>query len=280
METKLSGQNVEVVIGGGRPTVLIGERINPTGKKELAAALAEGNLEIVKGEALAQVEAGAQVIDVNVGGGGLDEAKLLPEAVRIIRETVDVPLCLDSAEPKALEAALKGCPGKPLINSVTAEKHSLEAVLPLVKEYGAAVIGLTMDDRGIPGSASERLEIARKIVGEAEAIGIPAEDIVIDPLAQSVAVDGNAGLATIEAIQKIRDELGVNMTLGASNISFGLPDRGLLTSVFLAIAIASGVTCPIVDVAKVRQSILAVDLLLGRDNFAMRYIEGYRKAKQ
>ena len=280
METSLSGQKTEVIIGGGRPTVLIGERINPTGKKELAAALDSGSMDIVKREALAQIEAGAQVIDVNVGVAGLDEVKLLPQAVRAIMETVDVPLCLDSADPKALEAALKICPGKPLINSVTAEKHSMETILPLVKEYKTAFIALTMGDEGIPNNAEKRLELAKVLVERAGEMGIPREDIIIDCLAQSVAVDGNAGLATIEAIRNIKDELGVNMTLGASNISFGLPERGFLTSVFLTLAISSGVTCPIVDASKVQKAVLAVDLLLGRDNFARRYIEGYRKSKQ
>ncbi len=279
METKLLGQKTEVVISDEQPTVLIGERINPTGKKELAAALTGGDLGVVKREAQAQVEAGADVLDVNVGVAGLDEVKLLPQAVRMIVETVDVPLCLDSANPKALEAALKVCPGKALINSVTAEKHSLEAILPLVKEYQAAVIGLVMDDDGIPNDSEKRLLIASKIVERAGAIGIPPEDIIIDPLAQSVGVDGNAGLMVTETIYKIKTKLGVNMTLGASNISFGLPNRSLLTGTFLAVAITSGVTCPIVDVARVRQIILATDLLLGRDSFAMRYIEGYRRSK-
>ncbi len=279
METKLLGQKTEVVISDEQPTVLIGERINPTGKKELAAALTGGDLGVVKREAQAQVEAGADVLDVNVGVAGLDEVKLLPQAVRMIVETVDVPLCLDSANPKALEAALKVCPGKALINSVTAEKHSLEAILPLVKEYQAAVIGLVMDDDGIPNDSEKRLLIASKIVEHAGAIGIPRENIIIDPLAQSVGVDGNAGLMVAETIYKIKTKLGVNMTLGASNISFGLPNRSLLTGTFLAIAITSGVTCPIVDVARVRQIILATDLLLGRDSFAMRYIEGYRRSK-
>ena len=279
METRLLGLKKEVIIGDQQPTVLIGERINPTGRKELAEALADGDLEIVRKEALAQVKAGADVLDVNVGVAGLDEVDLLPRAVKVIMDTVDIPLCLDSSSPKALEAALKVCPGKPLINSVTAEERSLEMVLPLVKEYKAAVIGLTMDDEGIPNDSDKRLLVASKIVARAEAMGIPPEDIIIDCLAQTVGVDTGAGLVTIEAIRKIKVKLGVNMTLGASNISFGLPTRSLLNNVFLAIAIASGVNCPIVDVAWVRQAVLAGDLILGRDSYAMRYLKGYRSAR-
>ncbi len=278
METRLRGRGKEVVISDELPTLIIGERINPTGKKELAA-LSRGDLEIVKREALAQVEAGADVLDINVGAAGLDEVKLLPLAVKVVMEVVDVPLSVDSANPEALEAALEVCPGKPLVNSVTAEKRSLKEILPLVKKYGAAVVALTMDEDGIPRSSDGRLEVATRIVEEAEALGIPREDIIIDCLAQSVGVDSSAGLVALEAIRKVKQKLGLNMTLGASSISFGLPDRSLLNSVFLALAIASGVTCPIVDVAKVRQSILAIDLLLGRDSFAICYIEGYRRAR-
>ena len=280
METRVSSATKEVVISDGRPTVLIGERINPTGKKKLAAELKAGNMELVRREALAQVQAGADILDVNVGVTGVDQVALLPQAVQAVMKVVDVPLCLDSDDPKALEAALKVYQGKPIINSVTGQERSLEEVLPLVKEYGTAVIGLTMDDEGIPNDPDRRVAIARKIVERAEALGIPREDIIIDCLTLTVGADSKAGLVTIEAIRRVKAELGVNMTLGASNISFGLPDRDLLNSVFLAIVIAAGVNCPIVDVAKVRSAILAADLVMGRDKYAMRYIEDYRQRQK
>ncbi len=280
METRVSSATKEVVISDGRPTVLIGERINPTGKKKLAAELKAGNMELVRREALAQVQAGADILDVNVGVTGVDQVALLPQAVQAVMKVVDVPLCLDSDDPKALEAALKVYQGKPIINSVTGQERSLEEVLPLVKEYGTAVIGLTMDDEGIPNDPDRRVAIARKIVERAEALGIPREDIIIDCLTLTVGADSKAGLVTIEAIRRVKAELGVNMTLGASNISFGLPDRDLLNSVFLAIVIAAGVNCPIVDVAKVRPAILAADLVMGRDKYAMRYIEAYRQRQK
>jgi len=280
METKVSSVAKEVIIGDEQPTVLIGERINPTGKKRLAAALQAGDLEFVREEALAQVQAGADILDVNVGVLGVDQVALLPQTVQAVMDTVDVPLCLDSDNPRALEAALKIYRGKPIINSVTGQQRSLEEVLPLVKEYGAAVIGLTMDDEGIPEEADQRVSIARKIVGQAEALGIPREDIIVDCLTLTVGADSTAGLVTIESIRRVKTELGVNLALGASNISFGLPDRDLLNSVFLTIAIAAGVTCPIVDVARVRPTVLAADLALGHDRYAMRYIEAYRQRQK
>jgi len=280
VETRVSSVAKEVIIGDEQPTVLIGERINPTGKKRLAAALQAGDLGLVREEALAQVQAGADILDVNVGVLGVDQVALLPQTVQAVMDTVDVPLCLDSDNPKALEAALKIYRGKPIINSVTGQQRSLEEVLPLVKEYGAAVIGLTMDDEGIPEEADRRVSIARKIVGQAEALGIPREDIIVDCLTLTVGADSTAGLLTIESIRRVKTELGVNLALGASNVSFGLPDRDLLNSVFLTIAIAAGVTCPIVDVAKVRPIVLAADLALGRDRYAMRYTEAYRQRQK
>ena len=287
METQLSSATRTVVISPANPTVLIGERINPTGKKKLAAALKEGNLEIVRQEALAQVEAGADVLDVNVGAAGVDEVALLPRAVQVVMETVDVPVCIDSANPQALRAALEthrrlAPDARPLINSVNGEERSLSAVLPLVKEFGAATIALTMDEGGIPDNAAKRLAIATKIVERAAALGIPQDSIIVDCLALTVGADQMAATITLEAIRRVREALGVNQTLGASNVSFGLPDRELLTSAFLCLAIGAGVTCPVVDVAKVRASILATDLLLGRDEYAMRYLKGFRQrqAKQ
>jgi 5-methyltetrahydrofolate--homocysteine methyltransferase len=277
MQSKLSSPKKEVIIGDDRPTVLIGERINPTGKKRLAEALKAGDLDIVGKEALAQVQAGADILDVNVGTFGVDEVALLPKTVRMVMEKVDVPLCLDSSNPEALEAALKVYKGKPLVNSVTGEKHSLERVLPLIKKYGAAVVGLVQDDEGIPRDTERRVRIAHTIVERVEAEGIPREDLIIDCLAFAVGAEPASGVAVIEAIHRIRTELGVNITMGASNVSFGLPDRELLNSAFVAMAIAAGATCLIVDVAKVRSIILAADLVLGRDNRARRYVEAYRQ---
>jgi 5-methyltetrahydrofolate--homocysteine methyltransferase len=280
MQTRVSSPTREVIIGDDQPTVLIGERINPAGKKKLAEALQAGNLQIVRKEALAQAQAGADILDVNVGTFGVDEVTLLPQAVQAVTQTVDTPLCLDSANPEALEAALKVYKGKPLINSVTGEERSLAKVLPLVKEYGAAVIGLVQDDEGIPKDSERRVAVAHKIVERAEAAGIAREDIIIDCLAFAVGADTRSGPAVLEAIRKIKAELGVNLTLGASNVSFGLPDRNLLNNAFVVMAVAAGVTCLIVDVAKVRPAVLAVDLFLGRDKYARRYIEAYRQRQK
>ena len=285
METVLKGTVKEVIIGDGRPTVIIGERINPTGKKKLAAALVAGDLEIVRREALAQVEAGADVLDINVGAAGVDEVDLLPRAVRLVMETVDVPVCIDSPNVEALAAALAvhrelAPAGKPLINSVNGEEASLARLLPLVAEYGAAVIGLCMDDEGIPDTPERRLAVARKIIERAEGMGIPREDVLIDCLALTVGADSKAGWTTLEAIRLVKEELGVNMALGASNISFGLPEREVINGAFIAIAIAAGLNCPIVDAAKVRPHVLAADLALGRDDYAMRYIKAFRQRRK
>lgn len=280
METRISSATKEVIIGDNQPTVLIGERINPAGKKKMSQALKAGNLEIVGREALAQVQAGADIIDVNVGAFGVDEVILLPQAVKAVMDTVDVPLCLDSANPEALEAALKVYKGKPLINSVTGGEHSMRKILPVAKEYGAVVIGLVQDDEGIPNNSERRVAIAHKIVERALAIGIPGEDVIIDCLALAVGADISSGLITIETIRRVKAELGMNLTLGASNISFGLPDRDLLNDAFVAVVIAAGVTCLIVNVAKVRQIVLAADLVLGRDKRARRYIEAYRQRQR
>lgn len=280
METRVSSPKKEVIIGDNQPTVLIGERINPTGKKKLAEALKAGDLEIVRKEALAQMQAGADIIDVNVGVFGIDEAALLPKAVQAVMKTVDTPLCLDSSNPDALEAALKVYKGKPLVNSVTGEEHSLKRVLPLIKKHGAAVIGLVQDDDGIPKDAEGRVRVAHKIVERAEAAGIPREDLVIDCLAFAVGAEPASGAAVMEAIRRIKAELGVNMTMGASNVSFGLPDRELLNNAFVVMVTAAGATCLIVDAAKVRSIILAADLVLGRDKRARRYIEAYRQRQK
>jgi 5-methyltetrahydrofolate--homocysteine methyltransferase len=280
METKVSSTTKKVIIGDDQPTVLIGERINPTGKIKFQQALKAGDLEIVRREAMAQTQAGADILDVNVGTFGVDEVTLLPQTVRVVMDTVDIPLCLDSTNPEALEAALEVYKGKPLINSVTGEEHSLAKVLPLVKEYGAAVIGLVQDDEGIPKDSKRRASIAYKIVERAEAAGIARDDIIIDCLAFAIGADTSSGPTVIEAIRKIKAELGVNLTLGASNVSFGMPDRDLLNNAFVVMAITAGVTCLIVDVAKVRPIVLAADLILDRDKRARRYVEAYRQRQK
>jgi 5-methyltetrahydrofolate--homocysteine methyltransferase len=279
METILTGTEGEVRISLELPTVIIGERINPTGRSWLTKQLTEGNLDILKDEAVKQIEEGADVLDVNVGAASVDEVELLPKAVQLIQETVGVPLCIDTANKDALEAALKVYQGKPLINSVNGEEASLERVLPLVAEYGAAVIGLTMDDDGIPKNAEKRLEIATKIVERAEALGVPREDVVIDCLALTVSAEPDAAIITLNAIDLVRQELGVNQALGHSNVSYGLPDREVINRVALGMVVRAGVNAPIVDAAEVKQSILAADLLMGRDQYAMNYIKYYRQHK-
>lgn len=279
MKTRISSETKEVIISESQ-TALIGERINPTGRKKLAASLESGSMELVIQEAIEQVQAGADILDVNVGASGSDETDLLPRAVQAVMGAVDVPLCLDSDNPKALHAALKVYKGKPIINSVNGKDASLEDVLQLVKEYNAAVIGLTMDDEGIPMESDRRLAIAHKIVNRAEALGIPREDVIIDCLALAVATDSNAALVTLESVSKVKKELGVNQTLGASNISFGLPERDILNSAFLSLVIEAGVTCPTVNAARVQQTVLSTDLLLGRDSYAGRYIKAYRQRQK
>ena len=279
METRVSSATREVIIGGGRPTVLIGERINPTGKKRLAEALRSGDLSVVREEALAQVAAGADILDVNVGATGVDELALLPLAVQAVSETVDAPLCLDSRNIKALAAALALCPGRPIVNSVTGEEASLAEVLPLVKKYGVPVIGLTLDEKGIPNDADTRLAIAHRIVERAEAIGIPREDVIIDCLTLSLGANTKAALATLEAVRRVKADLEVNQTQGCSNISHGLPNRIALNGAYLAMAIEAGLTCPTVDAAQVRLAILSADLVLGRDDYAMRFIAAFREAQ-
>jgi len=277
METRITSATKEVIISDERPTVLIGERINPAGKKKLAESLKAGNMDIVRKEAIEQVQAGADVLDVNVTVFGMDETPILPAAVKAVMEVTDVPLCIDSANPDALRAALKVYKGKPLINSVSGEERSLERVLPLVKEYGAAVVGLTQDDNGIPKDAATRIAIAEKIVNRAVQMDIPKEDVVIDCLALAIGADPMSCVTALQTIREIKARLGVNMTLGASNISFGMPDRIYINACYLAMTIAAGVTCPVVDVAKVRPYILATDLLLARDKRARRYIQAWRE---
>ncbi|SMB92424.1 5-methyltetrahydrofolate--homocysteine methyltransferase [Thermanaeromonas toyohensis ToBE] len=278
MAVILSRGEKQVKIEIGAPTVIIGERINPTGRKKMIEALRERNFELIKEEALNQVKAGADVLDVNVGAAGIDEEKMLPEVVRVVMEVVDVPLCLDSGKPEALAAALKVYQGRALVNSVTGEETSLNKVLPVVKEYGAAVVGLCMDEKGIPPDAASRLAVAERIMEKAVSYGLGENDVVIDCVAMTVGADQKAALVTLEAMRLVAEKLKVNLILGASNVSHGLPDRKSINLAFFAQAVAAGATALIVDptVPGVRRTIRAADLLAGRDEWAMRYLEDYR----
>lgn len=275
METILRGRKGIVRIAPHLPTVLISKPINPARRKRLANEWAAGNIEIAKNEALAQVAAGADVVDVSIGVVGKEQVALLPRAVETIQEVIEVPLSINTPDPEALAAALKVYQGKPLVNSVSGEEKSLREVLPLVAEHGAAVIGLCVDEHGIPEEPVGRLEIARRIIERAEDMGIPREDVLIDCMTMPVEGNHQAALTTLETIRLVRAELGVNMTLDASNISFDLPNSEALSLTFLAVAITAGVNAPIVNVAQARQTIISLDLLLGRDEFAMRYIKYY-----
>ena len=277
MDTIIKSEQKEVKISFDAPFTIIGEKINPTGRKKLAAALKEGNSDYVRSLATRQVETGADILDVNVGVPGLDEVAVLPEVARLVSEAVDAPLCLDSANHKAIAAALEVLPGKPLVNSVNGEEKSLSAVLPVVKEFGVAVIGLTMDDDGIPNDAETRLAIAEKILDRSAQLGISAEQVVIDPLVLTVGSDSKAGAVTLQTIQLLKQQFGVNVNLGASNVSFGLPDRHTINQAFLSLAMGIGATCAITDPIKLTSTIRATDLLMGRDNFGSRYISYWRE---
>ena len=279
MHTILKGKTKEITIGIDRPFVMIGEKINPTGRKKLAAALSEGNLEYVRQLAENQVAWGAEVLDVNVGVPGIDEVAVVKQVVEMIASLLDIPLCLDSANPDVLAAGLAVAPGKPLVNSVSGEEKKLASVLPLVKERGAAVIGLTMDDSGIPKTAEERVAVAEKILERATKMGIPAEDVVIDPLVLTVGSDSKAALVTLQTVELLQKEFGTNINLGASNVSFGLPERPTVNAAFLTLAIQLGATCSITDPIKLGQTVKAADLLLGRDDNSMRYLKYFRAAE-
>ena len=237
MKTILRSRSNEVVIDTEGPVVIIGESINPTRRKKLVETLSQNNFEFAIQLGKSQVEAGADVLDVNVGFPGVDDATLLPATVLAIQQEVDVPLCIDSPNPRAIEAALKVIEGKCLINSVNGEEKSLETILPLAKEHGAAVIGLVMDDDGITHDPVKRLQIAEKILERAMSLGIKKEDVVIDPLAMAVSADPNACMVTLETIRLVHEKLGLNITQGASNISFGLPGREYLNSAHMALSI-------------------------------------------
>ena len=280
MHTILRGRASEVVIGNDRAFVMIGEKINPTGNKKLAAGLQEGNLAAVQQLAERQVLWGAEVLDINVGVPGLDEVKTMSQVVELVSQAVDVPLCIDSGNRQVLAAGLKACPGRPLVNSVNAEQRQLESILPVVKDRGAAVIGLTIGDAGIPKTPEERLAAAARIIERAAQIGIPVEDVIIDPLVMTVGSDSSAALITLKTIELIRGEFGVNINLGASNVSFGLPDRLTLNQAFLAMASRAGATCSITDPMRLGSTIRASDVLVGRDDFAMRFIKYFRGAER
>jgi 5-methyltetrahydrofolate--homocysteine methyltransferase len=276
MKTILRGTTKEVVIDTEGPVIIIGESINPTRRKKLVTTLQEGNFDYVIELAESQINAGADVLDVNVGFPGVDDVKLLPMTVKVLQEHFDIPLCLDSPNPAAIEAALKVATGKCLINSANGEEASLKALLPLAKEYGAAIIGLCMDDDGITHEPAKRLTIAGKIIDRAVKLGIPAEDVIIDPLAMAVSADPQACLVTLETIRLIHQKLGHNITQGASNISFGLPDREALNASYMALSIYNGLTCPIANPEKVTSAVRATDLILGRDDFAVRFVEYFQ----
>jgi 5-methyltetrahydrofolate--homocysteine methyltransferase len=280
MDTTLRSRSQTVVIGAGHPFCIIGERINPTGRKAFAEQLRGGDLSTVAADARAQVQAGADVLDVNAGIPLVDEAELLSKMLAEAGAHAEVPLCIDSSVVEALEAGLSAYEGKALVNSVTGEDERLEEVLPLVARHGAAVIGLANDETGIPETAQQRLDIARKIVAAAGDHGIGPEDVVIDPLAMTVGADTEAVTTTLDAIRLIRDELGVNMCLGASNVSFGLPQRAALNAAFLPMAMAAGLTSAIMSTAPVIvDSVRAADLLLGHDPWGARWIAEHRRRR-
>ena len=273
MKTILRGITREVIIDTNGPVIIIGECINPTRRKKLVSTLQAGDFEYVLELAESQIKAMADVLDVNVGFPGVDDVKLLPETVLAIRGKFDIPLCIDSPNPRAIEAALKVAGGKCLINSVNGEEKSMNALLPIAKEYGAAIIGLTMDDNGITHDPEKRLAIAEKILERAVKAGIKEEDVIIDPLAMAVSADPRACLVTLETIRLVHQKLGLNITQGSSNISFGLPNREILNSVHMTLSILNGLTCPIANPEKIAATVRAADLILGRDDYAIRFVE-------
>ena len=280
MHTILSSPTRGVTIGHDQPFCIIGERINPTGRKKFQEQLRAGDLSQIEIDVAQQVAGGAHVLDVNMGVPLTDEAELLSRAIKLIQSLTDLPLCIDSSVVEALEAGLAAYEGKPLVNSVTAEDERMELILPLVKKYGAAVIALPNDETGIPATAQERLDLTGKVVRVAtEKYGIPAEDILIDPLAMTVGADTEAVVITLEAISRIRAEYGVNMTCGASNISFGLPNRHALNATFLAVAASHGLTSAVMDARTpaIVEAVRAGDLLLGRDPWGSTWISEFRR---
>ncbi|TQM46024.1 dihydropteroate synthase [Pseudonocardia cypriaca] len=283
MHTRVSSATREVVIGPDQPFCLIGERINPTGRRLFAEQLRAGDLSRIAVDVEQQVAGGATMLDVNMGVPLADEAELLAKAVAMIQEITDLPLCIDSSVVEALETGLSAYRGKALVNSVTGERERLDAILPLVKEHGAAVIALPNEEDEIPDDPRKRLEITRKIVdvavGEFE---IPLEDIVIDPLAMPIGADSTLVSKTLDTIELIRAEFGLNMTLGASNVSFGMPDRHALGAAFLPMAMRCGLTSAVMDVRtpQIVESVKAADLLLGNDEWGAAWIAAHRAKKR
>ncbi len=278
LETILESRTKTVVIGPDRPLVIIGERINPTGRKLLAVEMAAGNFERVRADAIAQVEAGAHVLDVNAGIPMADEPAILAEAIKIVQSVVDVPISVDSSIVAALEAGLAVVEGKPLVNSVTGEEERLESVLPLVKQRGAAVIGISNDETGISQHPDQRFAVAKKIVETALDYGIPKSDVLIDPLVMPSGALPGAGWVTMQVTRRVREELGVNTVCGASNVSFGLPERKALNGTFLAMMIANGLTTAITNPIEpeIKRAILAADLFMGRDENCAAWIDATR----
>jgi 5-methyltetrahydrofolate--homocysteine methyltransferase len=278
-DTVISSATREVVIGFERPFVLIGERINPTGRKLLAAEMAAGDYSRVKSDAIAQVEAGATMLDVNAGIPLADEPRILAEAIQLVQSLTDVPLSIDSSIVAALEAGLQVYKGKPLLNSVTGEEERLESVLPLVKKYGAAVVAISNDETGISEDPDVRFEVAKKIVHRAADYGIPYSDIVVDPLVMPVGALNQAGRSVFHLIRRLREELKVNTTCGASNFSFGLPNRHGLNAAFLSMLIGAGMTSAITNPlhAEEMTAILGADVAMGHDLNCMRWIQKFRE---
>jgi 5-methyltetrahydrofolate--homocysteine methyltransferase len=275
MQTILKGHSREVVIDTDGPVVIIGESINPTRRKKLVSTLQENNFEYMLELADNQIKAGADVLDVNVGFPGVDDVRLLPQAVIAIQQKFDIPLCLDSPNPEAIEAALKVAAGKCLINSSNGREESLRSLLPVAKKYNSAIIGLCMDE-GITNDPEKRLAIAENIIKRAVSEGINPEDVIIDPLAMAVGADPEACLVTLNTIKLVHDNLGHNITMGASNISFGLPGRESLNAAFMAMAICNGLTCAIANPDKITPIIRASDLALGKDSYAVRFVEYFQ----
>jgi 5-methyltetrahydrofolate--homocysteine methyltransferase len=282
LTTVVSSATKTVEISRDKRTIIIGERINPTGRKQVLAAFQSGDFEIARTDALSQVEAGADMLDVNAGVPGADEAALLTQVLKTVMAATDVPLCIDTADPQALAAALALYRGKALVNSCNGEERSLNAVLPVVKDFGAAVIALCMDNDGIPETPEARLRVAGRIIDRAAKLDIPLEDVVVDPLALTMGADSNAGHVALLTAELVVKEFGVNITMGASNISFGMPDRAFINSAFIAMAIHAGLTCPITNplVTPVITAILAADLAMGRDTYGQRWIKAYRKRQK
>jgi 5-methyltetrahydrofolate--homocysteine methyltransferase len=277
-DTVLSSETKEVVIGFERPFVVIGERINPTGRKVLAAEMAEGDYSRVEQDAIAQVAAGAHMLDVNAGIPLADEPAILAEAIILVQRITDVPLSIDSSIVAALESGLAVYKGKALVNSVTGEEERLEAVLPLVKKHGAAVVAISNDETGISEDPDERFAVAKKIVERAEDYGIPRSDVIVDPLVMPVGAINQAGRQVMHILRRLHGELKVNTTCGASNFSFGLPNRNGINSAFLNLAIGAGLTSAITNPLhdEVMQAALGADVMMGHDPNCRAWIKKYR----